>query len=191
MLKLDRITKSFGDKTVLEEFSAEFPEGSHTVIVGSSGSGKTTLLRIISGLEAADSGNVLLPEGTRTSFMFQEPRLFPWISVLENVTSVLQKADHDTASSLLSELGLGSELDSTPSELSGGMKRRVALARSLIFPADLYLFDEPFAGLDPDSARLAANVIFKHTVGKTVIIVSHDRSMLSSDINTITIERRY
>lgn len=189
MLKLDKITKSFGDKTVLSEFSAELHDGLSALIMGPSGAGKTTLLRIIAQLETADGGSVALPGTGRISFMFQEPRLFPWMNAVENVTAVLPEPDHTAAAELLRELGLENETDSRPGELSGGMQRRVALARTLIFPADLYLFDEPFAGLDPETAAAAADTIFRHTAGKTVLIVSHDRSMLPDSIETLIIER--
>lgn len=187
MLKIDNLTKSFGEKIVLDGFSANFPSGSRTLITGQSGKGKTTLLRIIAGLETPDSGKVLLPRNAVVAMMFQEPRLFPWMSVIDNVSSVLDKADTDRIAVILCELGLENEGKAMPSELSGGMQRRVSLARTLLYPADVYLLDEPFAGLDPDMAQRAANVMFKYTKDKTVIIVSHDRSMLPDDIETVVI----
>jgi len=186
-MRLESVTKSFGDKQVLCNLSVDIPEGKTTLISGPSGSGKTTLLRIISELDKPDSGNIISPNNTVISFMFQEPRLFPWLNVTENVTAVLQKPNKERAEEILEKLGLGNDLKSIPDELSGGMKRRVALARTLIFPADLYLFDEPFAGLDPNTAKKAAEIIAEYTTGKTVIIVSHDNSMLSDEINVLTI----
>lgn len=187
MLKLNSICKSFGEKQVFKNFSAEIPDSSQILITGPSGAGKTTLLRIIAGLDSADSGKVTFSEHAEISFMFQEPRLFPWMSAIENVNVVLPKIDLNKTFSILNELGLGEEINSMPSELSGGMQRRVALARALLYPADIYLFDEPFAGLDPENAELSARVMLNRTCGKTSLIVSHDRSMLNSDIDTLQI----
>lgn len=183
MLRLESVSKSFGKKAVLYDVSADFTQGSTTLITGPSGVGKTTLLRIISGLETADSGKVVLDGNAVISFMFQEPRLFPWLSAIKNASVV--GGSSDDAGRLLCELGMEGALDLKPSELSGGMQRRVAIARTLLYPADIFLFDEPFAGLDPSSAAVAANAISRHTAGGTVLIVSHDRSMLPADIITL------
>lgn len=187
MLKIDNLHKSFGEKIVLNGFTAELPTKSKTLITGKSGAGKTTLLRIIAGLEIADSGKVTIDGEGVISYMFQEPRLLPWMNVHDNINAVLKYPDTEKTVYLLEELGLKDEIYSMPGELSGGMKRRVALARSLIYPADVYLFDEPFAGLDPAMAKTAADVILKYTDGKTVLIVSHDTSMFDDKISSITL----
>ena len=187
MLKIKNLSKSFGDKSVLEDFSVDFPDGSRTLITGQSGKGKTTLLRIISGLEVPDGGEIIMPQNTVVAMMFQEPRLFPWMNVSDNINAVLDKADAEAIAVILGEFGLENEAKSMPAELSGGMQRRVSLARTLLFPADIYLLDEPFAGLDPGMAQRAADVIFKYTKDKTAIILSHDRSMLPEDILTVVI----
>ena len=186
-MRIDRIKKSFGKKVIFDGFSADFPKGSKNLITGKSGIGKTTLLRIIAGLEDYESGNVILDNSEIVAFMFQEPRLFPWMNVISNVNSVLHKPDFEKSSKILAELGLINESEAMPSELSGGMKRRVSLARTLLYSADIYLFDEPFAGLDPDIAKTSADVLLDYTRDKTVIIVSHDRSMLDNNISTIEI----
>lgn len=186
MLTIDKLTKSFGDKVIFDSLSLSFAKGSRTLITGQSGVGKTTLLRIIAGLETAERGSVSLGDDSVISFMFQEPRLFMWMNVHDNICSVLSETGTDDIRVILDKLGLGDEIYSMPAELSGGMQRRIALARALLFPADVYLFDEPFAGLDPETAKTAADVIFEYTHGKTVIIVSHDTSMLGS-INTVEI----
>lgn len=187
MLRIKNLSKSFGEKDVLKDFSHDFAADSITLITGQSGVGKTTLLRIIAGLETADSGCAQFSNGTVISYMFQEPRLLPWMSVHDNVSAVLDKPDKESVHTILTELGLGGDTSTMPHELSGGMQRRVSLARTLLFPADIYLFDEPFAGLDSKTAKVAANVIREYATGKTVIIVSHDSSMLDSDIDVISL----
>ncbi len=187
MLRINNLSKSFGDKLVLDSFSREFNKGTVTLITGKSGSGKTTLLRIIAGLEKADSGGVTLDEGATVSMMFQETRLLPWKNIFANIAAVTPKKDHDKIIPLLKKLGLENEVYSMPYELSGGMKRRVSLARTLLFPADIYLFDEPFTGLDYETGKAVSDIILKSTKGKIVIIVSHDSSVLPNNIETVAI----
>lgn len=163
---IKNIDKSFGEKHVLKNFSAEFPSGSCTCIMGPSGCGKTTLLKILLGLEKADAGTVEgMPE--RVSVVFQENRLCEDISVRSNLKMVTEK----DAGEILAELGLGSESDTKVSELSGGMQRRIAIARALLFDSELIIMDEPFKGLDAENRALVAAVIRR--TGRTVVFVSH------------------
>ena len=134
---LRNITKRFGKKTVIESFSLDFPKGSRTAIVAFSGSGKTTLFRIMSGLEKHFEGKV--EHDGSIALMFQEDRLFEHATVLENVTAVSDKPEEE-AVKLLTELGLADSLNLFPQSLSGGMKRRVALARALFFDAENFWF---------------------------------------------------
>ncbi len=172
MVRLENVTKAFGDKTVLSGFSYEFVEGARYVITGSSGVGKTTLLRLICGLLRPDAGRAEVAEGARVRAVFQEDRLLPWRTVLQNVT--LGESDGAYARELLSELGLADEADAYPAALSGGMSRRVAIARALCAKPDVLLLDEPFNGLDPDMKARTAALIFDKMRGKTVITVAHD-----------------
>lgn len=172
MVRLENVTKAFGDKTVLSGFSYEFAEGARYVITGSSGVGKTTLLRLICGLLRPDAGRAEVAEGARVRAVFQEDRLLPWRTVLQNVT--LGESDGAYARELLSELGLADEADAYPAALSGGMSRRVAIARALCAKPDVLLLDEPFNGLDPDMKARTAALIFDKMRGKTVITVAHD-----------------
>ncbi|MBQ7645676.1 MAG: ATP-binding cassette domain-containing protein [Clostridia bacterium] len=170
---IDKISKSFGGKTVFKDFSAVIPLGKTTVIKGASGCGKTTLLRMISGLDVPDSGVIKnVPE--KISFVFQEDRLCEDFTAAGNIKFVTGKTlDKKTVISHLSELGLENDLSKPVKELSGGMKRRVAIARAVCFDADLIILDEPFKGLDKVLLRDVVGYLKKHTQGKTVIYVTH------------------
>lgn len=168
MLELSHVGKSFGPKTILQDCSACFSRGIYAV-TGPSGAGKTTLLRIIAGLEK-HTGTVT--GAGRISYLFQEPRLFPWYTAEENVAIV---SDDNTAHTLLTAVGLKREYLAYPSQLSGGMQRRVALARALAAPFDTLLLDEPFAGLDEKTAQSVLSLIWENAQGKTVLLVTHDR----------------
>ena len=108
----------------------------------------------------------------RISYVFQEPRLFEWLTALENVSIVSNK---EKAKKLLSLMGLEDAFDKYPTELSGGMKQRVSIARALAYEPDLILLDEPFKGLDEELRREVADTLFKKVKGKTTILVSHDK----------------
>ena len=180
-MELQSITKSYDDKIVFNNFSFNFQKGKIFCITGASGSGKTTLLRIIMGLDRDFSGKIF-NRPDRISVVFQEDRLLP-CSVLKNIT--VTGADSEVAKKYLGLLGLSDAVDKLPSELSGGMKRRVALARAMCFDADMYIFDEPFAGLDENSTVNAALLIKNELKNKTVIISTH--SKIAAKILTDTI----
>ena len=175
MIEIKNITKKHGDQTVLEGFSLNLKKGSKTVITGESGIGKTTLLRIISGLEKPDGGEVISDE--RVAVMFQEPRLLPWKTALENLLSVLPKGQFSLADKYLSAVGLDEDKNKFPHELSGGMAQRVALARLLAFAeadnSTLLILDEPFSALDGETARKMLALIKDFSESKTVLIVAH------------------
>ena len=166
-MKIENLCKSYGNKKVLENLSLDLPDSGVTLLCGPSGRGKTTLLRLLAGLEKPDSGTV--SSVGRVSYLFQEDRLFPTLTAEENVRLV-----SEAGAPLLDKLGLADSRDKKPSELSGGMKRRVALARALAFDADTYLFDEPFKGLDATLKNTALDLILTVTAGKRVILVTHE-----------------
>jgi len=171
---VSRLYKSFGDKPVLRDFSAVFPGGALTCLMGPSGCGKTTLLRILMGLEKADAGSVTgLPR--RLSAVFQEDRLCEGFSAVSNIRLVTGRSiPAAVIESHLLALGLGGSLSLPVREFSGGMKRRVALARAVLARWELLFLDEPFKGLDEDTRRAAAAYLREHTAGRTVIMVTHD-----------------
>ncbi len=168
---LKNITKKFGRKTVIENFSLELEKGSRIALIAASGSGKTTLFRIIAGLEKRFEGERRI-DG-KVALMFQEDRLFEHATVLENVMAVSDN-NADGAVHLLNSLGLSDAFELYPSALSGGMKRRVALARALLYDGDTVLLDECFTGLDPETRHQTASVINKETEGKTLVLITHD-----------------
>lgn len=170
MTVFDGVTVKYGKKTVLDRFSADLSENKVTAIVGPSGCGKTTLLSVAAGLIKPNSGRFLCD--TQVSVMFQEPRLFPWLTAVENVTAVLEKGESDVkAREALCSVGFD-DFEKYPHELSGGMKQRVALARALAYKSGLLLLDEPFSALDTLSRRELLRVIVND--GRQIIFVTHN-----------------
>ena len=172
-IRLLNIEKSFGDKAVLKNITLTLPPASRTALMGASGIGKTTLLRILVGLERADAGRV---EGlpARVSVVFQEDRLCPWLSVRENLRLAAPRATEAEIAKALADLGLSGEENTPAAELSGGMGRRVAIARAILYAGDLFVLDEPFRGLDEDTRARTAAAICEATKGKTLLLVTHD-----------------
>ena len=147
MLRLSGICKRFEDLPVLSNLSLTLSRGEIVALIGPSGCGKTTLLNIISGLTAPDAGTVEGVDG-RLSYMFQSARLLPWRTVEENIRLVREDAPAGEVRSLIAAVGLEGFERYYPSQLSGGMARRCALARALHFGGEIFLMDEPFQGLD-------------------------------------------
>ena len=172
-MEIKNISKSYGDKAILSNVSAIIPKGEATVIYGASGIGKTTLLRILMGLEKQDSGEISGAD-SKISAVFQEDRLPLEFSAERCVGMVLPKSvSKSEIRGHLSELGLAEHIKKSAGELSGGMKRRVAICRAVLADADTIYMDEPFTGLDRDTKIMVTEYIKKHCAGKTLVIVSH------------------
>ena len=177
---LKNITKKFDGEAVLDNFSCEIDE--NTAIMGPSGKGKTTLLRIIAGLTEPCGGTVKFSADPTFSIVFQEDRLFVGFSAIENVSLVMykempKKEAQIRASELLSELLISpEEQNKAVKDFSGGMKRRVAVARALAARHDILILDEPYKGLDEKSRAVCAEVIKKYSEDKLVLMVTHDKT---------------
>lgn len=190
---LKNITKQYNHTFVLEQFNLELAEGKITCLMGPSGSGKTTLLSILMGLVKADSGAVYGLEGKKIASVFQEDRLCEGISALQNVKLVCSRKINDNQ--IIEELvkvGLKGIESKKVSELSGGMKRRVAVVRAVMAESDLVVMDEPFKGLDETLKSQIIEYVKHKTAGKTVIIVTHERveaEELSADITLLDASR--
>lgn len=172
MLKLENLTVAYKKNTVIENLSYEFKDGCHYAIMGASGIGKTTLINTVAGLKKPKSGAVL-SSFTKPTYIFQEPRLFPWLNALENVEAVSK--DTALCKSLLNKLIACDDIEKKyPSELSGGMKQRVSIARALAYDSDMVIMDEPFKGLDEELRADVRKFVFEYFKGKTLLMVTHD-----------------
>ena len=176
-IRMRDICMSYGEKKVLQDFSAIFPMEEVSVIMGPSGCGKTTLLRTLTGLETPLSGSVEAVPAfpAPVSLVFQEDRLLEMRSARENVTAVLgRKVPAAQVDQMLFKLGLGESIARRAGTLSGGMKRRVSIARALLFPHALLVMDEPFRGLDKDTREKVAATLLEHEKNRTIIFTTHD-----------------
>ena len=178
-LKISNLTKSFDKKVIFDNFSAEFEEIGIYSLTSESGAGKTTLLRMISGLDLDFDGEISGGGAKNCSIAFQEYRLFPTISALDNV--VLANYDKKNeeneleAKNMLISLGFSEEDTSLyPTELSGGMKQRVSLARAFLRKAPILLLDEPTKELDEENAKRALDLIKSEGKERLVIAVTHN-----------------
>lgn len=201
LVEFKRVTFAYpgaqGERVILKDVTLSVPRGKVTALMGASGGGKTTVLRLIGGQQKAGSGEVLfdgkdittLAQGDlyaarrRMGMLFQFGALFTDLSVFDNVAfplrehTVLSEAMvRDIVLMKLNAVGLRGARALMPSEISGGMARRVALARAIVLDPELIMYDEPFAGLDPISLGTAAKLIrqLNDALGITSIVVSHD-----------------
>lgn len=172
-MEIRNISKSYDGERVLENVSLHIPDGEAVVISGPSGRGKTTFLRIVMGLEKPDSGEIIgAPE--KISAVFQEDRLPAQFTAERCVSLAVPKSVSKAAvTEHLTELGLGEHLKKPANELSGGMKRRVAICRAVLADSDAVYMDEPFTGLDRETKSKVIGYIRKHCAGKTLVVVSH------------------
>ena len=173
-MKIQHLCKSFDGRVVLDHVSLTLESGGTACLMAPSGRGKTTLLRCIAELETPDSGQITdLPE--RIAYVFQEDRLCDGFSAVDNIRLVTGKAlGEGEIRRHLEELGLAGSLDQPVRELSGGMRRRVAILRALLCGADVIALDEPFKGLDEANRRAAMDAVRAVSDDKTVLLVTHD-----------------
>ena len=211
VIEIYRLYKSFGDNHVLRDFAFSLFRNENVVVLGKSGSGKSVLIKCIIGLMFPDSGTVKvlgdnIPDlnhdaldriRTRVGFLFQSNALYDSMTVRENLEFPLRrhwisrekiKSDVDEmVHEALSNVGLAETVDMMPSELSGGMRKRIALARTLILKPEIILYDEPTTGLDPITAKEISNLMNEvqkkyHT---SSIIISHDLNCVKLTANRI------
>jgi NitT/TauT family transport system ATP-binding protein len=185
MIELKNVSKSFEDNKVLDSFSAVFDKGGY-LLKGPSGIGKTTCIMLILGLLKPEEGEIILPGGTRFAVCFQENRLFGKETVLTNVTAVNENVSVTDATSAILELLPSDSLNKKADELSGGMKRRLAVVRAMLHDSDCVILDEPLTGLDDEARSKTIAFIRKHLNGRLLIITSHDERGLE-DLQTVTI----
>ena len=176
-ITVKNIRKSYGPETVLTDVSFTAPEGAVTCIMAPSGRGKTTLLRLLLGLEKPDGGSITLPHNCRWSAVFQEDRLLEQLDGSGNLRFVLGSSyDEAEAAALLAELDLSDVGTKLVREYSGGMKRRLALARALLADFDALVLDEPFTGLDLESRERCLGAIRRRMGNRPVLLVTHDEA---------------
>lgn len=174
-IALRKVSFSYGDRPVLDKVSLRFPEKGVLCLFGASGCGKTTILRLLAGLEQPDSGSLEGLEEKSAAVVFQENRLLPWLSVRDNVAAPLRGSDAARrADAALEAVGLGGEGDKRPSQLSGGMKRRAAIARALAAKADFLLLDEPFTGLNEELWKPIAGILRESYADRLIVLVTHN-----------------
>jgi phospholipid/cholesterol/gamma-HCH transport system ATP-binding protein len=211
-VSLDGVERAFAGVPVLTGLDLEVPRGATVTVMGGSGSGKTVLLRLVAGLIKPDRGRIrtlgvditslreeaLLPLRSRMGFVFQGAALFDSLTVYENVAyplrehATLPEAEvADRVHRLLARVGLRDDIDGKlPAELSGGMRKRVGIARALVLAPELVLYDEPTAGLDPTNARLITELVETlkaEGASETAMIVTHDLEFARSVSDQIAI----
>lgn len=166
----------------LEDITLTIPTGEYVSIVGPSGCGKSTLLSILSGIDKEFTGNIVKDNNCKIGYMLQEDCLFPWLTILDNcllglkITNTLTTENINYVKELLTTYGLEKFINSYPANLSGGMRQRVALIRTLALKPDILLLDEPFSALDYQTRLAVSDDVYKiiKSTGKTVIMITHD-----------------
>lgn len=182
-IQLQHVVKAYGDNVVLKDINFEIQAGEFISFVGQSGGGKTTLLRLIAGLEATNSGDIVIAgqqlqgQNQVARVMFQDARLLPWMTVVDNLTFGSKDAqEKQRALALLERVELGEKADAYPSSLSGGQQQRVALARALMSDPEILLLDEPLGALDAltrlKMQQLVADIVAESNL--TTILITHD-----------------
>ncbi len=176
MIVLDGVTKAFGSHVVLRDLSLTLGPGTVTAVLGPNGSGKTTLGRLVLGLETPSAGSITRPAGLRGSAVFQENRLVEHLTAVGNVRLVLPRSAPPPVEALRA-VGLPpSSLRAPVRALSGGQRRRVALVRGLLAPAEVLLLDEPFTGLDAEAKVAVVAWVRDNLAHRATLLITHDPS---------------
>jgi putative hydroxymethylpyrimidine transport system ATP-binding protein len=181
-IRVEGLTLRYDTRTIFEDLNIEVQGGEFVVLLGTSGVGKSSLLKIIAGLAKPSSGRVSATDGGflegRIAYMGQQDLLFPWLTVVENVMlgSRLrgERRDRDRALHMLERVGLAARAEALPSELSGGMRQRTAIARTLYEQRPVVLMDEPFSALDTFTRAQVQELAAELLEGRTALLITHD-----------------
>jgi phospholipid/cholesterol/gamma-HCH transport system ATP-binding protein len=211
VLKINDLCKSFGENQVLDDFNLELKRGESLVVLGKSGSGKSVLIKCIIGLLKPDSGSIYVfgenvPDlnhdeldkiRSKVGFMFQSNALYDSMTVRENLefplrrhSLAISKKDNDrVVLAALEDVGLAHTIDMMPAELSGGMRKRIALARTLILKPEIILYDEPTTGLDTITAKeiIQLMLLIQKKYNTSSLIISHDMNCVRLASNRVAI----
>ena len=174
MIAFEHVALAYGARTILRDVTLAVAPGEHAALMGPSGCGKPSLLRMAAGLASPTAGHVTV-NAQRLAYAFQEPRLMPWRTAAENVNAVLSDGPEtmDQALRWLEAVGLSEAAGRFPSELSGGMRQRVDLARAMAYGGDLLLLDEPTKELDPALRESVLALLAEHGRGRTLFMATH------------------
>ena len=209
VLQIKNLKKSFGENHVLRDFTCDLFEGENVVVLGKSGSGKSVLIKCIIGLMPPDNGSIrvfgeevtefsnekLDDMRVKVGFLFQSNALYDSMTVRQNLEFPLRRhwnkdekgSVNDLVMDALTNVGLAETVDMMPAELSGGMRKRIALARTLILKPKIILYDEPTTGLDPITAKEISNLMLdiQKKYNTSSIIISHDLNCVKITANRI------
>ena len=179
---------------VIDKIDLSIPENKITVILGRSGCGKTTLLRLVAGLEDFEQGEIIGVESKRKAYVFQEDRLMPWLDVKSNITFGIHKNEIDNSriNEIIETVGLEKFYNAYPSQLSGGMKQRVSIARAFAYNPDFIMMDEPFSALDYFTREQMQNELLRihERLKCSILFVTHsiDEALILGD-NIVILEK--
>ena len=186
ILKIDKLHKNYYSKdgvvVAIDDITLDIKEGEYVAIVGPSGCGKSTLLNIIGGIDSKSFGDIKMSDDIKIGYMLQNDCLFPWLNILDNcllglkIKGNLNDDNINYVKELLDTYGLSDFMYKYPNNLSGGMRQRVALIRTLAMKPDILLLDEAFSALDYQTRLVVSDDVYNiiHGTGKTVIMITHD-----------------